>query len=172
MWADQDYVGRNSNLVLENGNKLDGSYGDHFLDLVNSTRPPGYNDRDSSVSQSAWDVVSSMRLSEKVSRFIYSYYMLGKRIRDIAIDEGSTSQAIDQRRLQAHRSVAGHLKRRDAWYNSRELIEYKSVSHYDMAYLFFREGYPRRSIAGLAKRHASTVIKIISSQKRNVGCGG
>jgi hypothetical protein len=166
LWSDQDYVGRNSNLVLENGNKSDFSYGDNFLDLVNSTRQPGYHERDSSGSQDAWSVIASMRLSERVVRFIYSYYMLGKRIRDIAIDEGATSQAIDQRRLQSLRSVKSHLDRRGLWVDRRDTFKYKSISNYDISYMFFREGYPKKSIARLTGLHVSTVIKIISNKKR------
>jgi hypothetical protein len=169
LWADQDYVGRNSNLVLENGNKSDFSYGDNFLDLVNSTRQPGHHERDSSESQSAWSVIASMRLSERVVRFIYSYYMLGKRIRDIAIDEAATSQAIDQRRLQSLRSVKSHLERRDLWVDRRDVFSYKSISNYDISRLFFREGYPKKSIARIAGLHVSTIIKIISNQNRTLG---
>ena len=171
LWCEQDYIGRNSKLLLENGGNNSERYffgADSFLDLVNSTQPPGYNERDSDESQKAWNDVSSMRLSGKVARFIYSYFMLGKRIRDIAIDEGATSQAIDQRRLQAERSVAGHIKRRSNWPVIRERLSYKSVSHYDISFLFFSEGYPRRSIAKLMGLHPSTVIKIISNQTRDL----
>jgi transposase-like protein len=110
-----------------------------------------------------------MRLSEKVLRFIYSYYMLGKRIRDIAIDERATSQAIDQRRLQANRSVAGHIERRESWCDKRRRLDCQSIAHYDIAYLFFREGYPRRSIAKVVGMHTSTIIKIIASQNSTLG---
>ena len=166
-WANQDVVGRNSNLLVENGS----GYGTHseFLDLVSMSNDQSENDRDSDVSQGAWSIICDMRLSEKVTRFIYSYYMLGKRIRDIAIDEGKTSQAIDQRHIQAKKTVRKCMVDAIRWKDRRDRLEYSDVMTYDVCKLYYDKGYPKRVIAKLINKHIMTVVKIISKQNEHLG---
>jgi hypothetical protein len=162
MWADQDTVGRNSNIQLENGNNT--GYGTtlDFLDLISA----GHDnvEMDSSGSQEAWDIISGMRLSEKVSRFIYSYYMLGKRIRDIAIEEKTTSQAVDQRHIQARKTVSIRLSARERWNNSRDNLNFKDIFEYDVCELYFGMCYPKKVVAKIMGRHIMAIAKIIDNK--------
>jgi hypothetical protein len=165
-WVNQDSIGGNSNVVLENGS--DGNslfnHGHDFLDIVDLVNDPPRNELDSTVSQDAWNRINEMRLSEKVSRFIYSYYMLGKRIRDIAIDEKASSQAIDKRHVQAKISIRNRLKRLELWKNHVDAMEFKSIRHYDMCVLFFTLFYPRMIISKVVGAHTSTVINETSNK--------
>jgi DNA-directed RNA polymerase specialized sigma54-like protein len=95
--------------------------------------------------------------------------MLGKRIRDIAIDEKTSSQTIDQRHIQAKKSIAKRLQQRELWLKIRGMLEYKSVRDYDVCYLFFGAGYPRKIIAKIMRLHVSTVIKIIRKKYNELG---
>ena len=168
MWVNQDTVGRNSNILLENRvrtgseERLD-DYVDycafHNSDIV---KP------DSTLSIDTWNDVCTMRLSDKIIRMIYSYYMLGKRIRDIAIDEKTSSQTIDQRHIQAKKSIAKHLEQRNNWDIIKGVLKFKSIRDYDVCYLFFCAGYPRKIIAKIMRLHVSTVIKIITSKNREL----
>jgi len=119
---------------------------------------------DSSASQNAWEKIRWMRLSDKVTRFIYSYYMLGKRIRDIAIEENASSQAIDKRHVQAKSSIKNRLKRVSKWEASRESMQFRSINHYDMAALFFGYFYPRRIVSRIVGAHISTVMAEVDSK--------
>jgi hypothetical protein len=179
MWVDQDTVGRNSNILLQNG-QTDNSKNPDFIDMVRSGSPvPGHGnisfrrstytmsdtaDRDSGVSQDAWGEIYNMRLSEKVSRFIYSYYVLGKRIRDIAIEENTTSQAIDQRHIQAKKTIAIRLDSRKLWNEYRERLNFKGILEYDVCDLYFGRRYPKKVIAKLMNRHISAIVKIIDNK--------
>ncbi len=169
LWASQDYVGKNSSMLLQNGSDVKGYY-DDFLDIVKHTKEP-YPEKDSDVSQLAWNVIVEMRLSTKVTRFIYSYYMLGKRIRDIAIDEGATSQAIDQRHLQAKRSIKNRIESEEWWLSVRDGLKYNSVRDYDICRLFYTGRYPRKIIAKIIGIHVSTVIKLINKKNRELKQG-
>lgn len=167
-WVNQDSVGRNSKMLLENRNRTGSEerlddYVD-YMDFMNKDviRP------DSTLSADSWNNVCSLRLSDKIIRMIYSYYMLGKRIRDIAIDEKTSSQAIDQRHNQAKISLAKRLKQRDHWLEIRGKLKYKSVRDYDICYLSFGAGYPRKTIAKLMRLHVSTVINIIKKKNREL----
>lgn len=161
MWTDQDTVGRSSRVLLENRHRQGSEQRlDDYVDYC------AVNNRDvvipdSTLSIEAWNDICSMRLSDKIVRLIYSYYMLGKRIRDIAIDEKTSSQTVDQRHIQARKSVAKRLKQREFWGSVRDKLAYKSVRDYDVCYLFFGAGYPRKIIAKIMRLHVSTVIKII-----------
>ena len=165
-WIDQDRVGRNSNLVLENGSKSS-SLGDEFLDLVNVTRN-NIDTRDSQVSNDAWELIKSIRLSEKVTRLIYSYYMLGRRVRDIAISEGISSQAVDQRHFQAKRTIAKRLKRKSKWVLQRHMLEYKGIQQYDMSVLFNDMCLPRKVVSNVLGVNVSSVVKYIAKQNRTL----
>jgi hypothetical protein len=161
LWVDQDSIGRSSRVLLENRHRTGSEQRlDDYIDYV------AYHNKDivtpdSTLSTNAWADVCSMRLSDKIVRMIYSYYMLGKRIRDIAIDEKTSSQTIDQRHIQAKKSIAKRLKQRKHWKEIRGVLNYKSVRDYDVCYLFFSAGYPRKIIAKIMRLHVSTVIKII-----------
>ena len=160
-WTGQDTIGRSSTILLENKNRVGSEIRlDDYVDYcafhnTNIVTP------DSTLSMEAWSDVCSMRLSDKVVRMVYSYYMLGKRLRDIAIDEKASSQAIDQRHIQAKKSIAKRLEQRSYWKKVRGTIQYKSVRDYDVCSLFFGAGYPRKIIAKIMGLHVSTVIKII-----------
>jgi len=161
MWADQDTVGRSSQILLENRHRTGSETRlDDYVDYC-AFHNPGVVWPDTTLSMEAWADICSMRLSDKIVRMVYSYYMLGKRIRDIAIEEQTSSQTIDQRHVQAKKSIAKRLKQRLHWKNVRDNLEYKSVRDYDVCNLFFGKGYPRRVIAKIMKLHVSTVIKII-----------
>lgn len=169
LWISQDVVGSNSNVLLENGGHGGTSLSDmggDFIDFISADSDVSIGDKDSETSQSAWGRVKEMRLTEKVTRFIYSYYMVGRRIRDIAINEGATSQAIDKRHQQAKASIKNRMDRAEAWVNMRDNIEYDSLRHYDMAAMFFGNFYPRRVISRVIGVHISTVIKYIGRQIR------
>jgi len=119
MWVDQDTVGRSSTILLENRlrtgseERLD-DYVDYCAAHNTDIIVP-----DTTLSIDSWNDVASMRLSDKIVRLIYSYYVLGKRIRDIAIDEDTSSQTIDQRHIQAKKSIAKYLEKRDRWLKIR-----------------------------------------------------
>jgi len=161
LWADQDTVGRSSTILLENRDRV-GSEArlDDYVDYC-AFHNKNIFTPDSTLSIDSWNDICSMRLSDKIVRMIYSYYMLGKRIRDIAIDEKASSQAIDQRHIQAKKSIAKKLEQRLFWQKVRGTIEYQSVRDYDVCSLFFGAGYPRKIIAKVMGLHVSTVIKII-----------
>ena len=160
LWVNQDNMGRSSRMLLENRYRDDSTRLDEFVDYVKYHNPDIINP-DSTTSTDAWLDVCSMRLSDKIVRMIYSYYMLGKRIRDIAIDEKTSSQTIDQRHIQAKKSIAKRLEQRNNWDIIKGMLEYKSVRDYDVCHLFFGMGYPRKIIAKIMRLHVSTVIKII-----------
>lgn len=161
LWADQDTVGRSSTILLENRDRVGSEERlDDYVDYC-AFHNKNIFTPDSTLSMEAWNDVCSMRLSDKIVRMIYSYYMLGKRIRDIAIDEKASSQAIDQRHIQAKKSIAKKLEQRLFWQKVRGTIEYQSVRDYDVCSLFFGAGYPRKIIAKVMGLHVSTVIKII-----------
>lgn len=169
MWSNQDTVGRNGSMLLQNHIRYDGSEGlDTFVDYCKYTHPDVLVP-DSTLSIEAWNDVCSMKLSDKIVRMIYSYYMLGKRIRDIAIDEGASSQAIDQRHIQAKKSIAKRLRQREHWLSVRDKLEYRSTRDYDVSYLFFSAGYPRKIIAKIMRLHVTTIIKIISNKIKEIG---
>jgi hypothetical protein len=169
LWADQDTVGRSSRVLLENRHRTGSEKRlDDYIDYV-SFHNQNVVIPDSTLSMEAWRDVCSMRLSDKIIRMIYSYYMLGKRIRDIAIDEKTSSQTIDQRHIQAKKSIAKRLQQRELWLKIRGMLEYKSIRDYDVCYLFFCAGYPRKIIAKIMRLHVSTVIKIIRKKYNELG---
>ena len=166
LWITQDEVGRNSNLLLENG--ACGSYGVtypnwEFLDMIDQTHD-GAPEKDMELKDESWKKIQGMRLSAKVTRFIFSFYVMGKRIRDIAIDEGTSSQTIDRRHHQARVSIRNRMNKESDWINGRDHLEFKSIRNYDMAALFYMHHYPRRIIAKLVGVHSTTVIKYMSNQ--------
>jgi hypothetical protein len=169
LWIDQDSIGRSSRVLLENRHRTGSEQRlDDYIDYI------AYHNKDvvtpdSTLSMEAWNDICSMRLSDKIIRMIYSYYMLGKRIRDIAIDEKTSSQTIDQRHIQAKKSIAKRLKQRTHWKEIRGKLEYKSVRDYDVCHLFFGAGYPRKIIAKIMRLHVSTVIKIILKKNSELG---
>jgi len=169
LWTDQDTVGRSSTILLENRERVGSEKRlDDYVDYCafhnrNVFKP------DSTLSIDAWNDICSMRLSDKIVRMIYSYYMLGKRIRDIAIDEKASSQAIDQRHIQAKKSIAKKLEQRLYWKEVRGTLQYQSVRDYDVCSLFFGAGYPRKIIAKVMGLHVSTVIKIIFKKSNELG---
>jgi len=161
LWADQDTVGRSSTQLLENRDRKGSEQRlDDYVDYC-AFHNKDVVTPDSALSIESWDDICSMRLSDKVVRMVYSYYMLGKRIRDIAIDECTSSQAIDQRHIQAKKSIAKKIKQRDHWKKIRGSLEYRSIRDYDVCRLFFEAGYPKKIIAKVMGLHVSTVIKII-----------
>ena len=160
---DQDRVGRSSRLVLENGSHSS-SLGGDFLDLVKSTRDLDINERDSTWSQESFRKIVGLRLSEKATRFIYSYYMLGRRIRDIAIVEGATSQTIDQRHYHAKKTIAARLDEQAEWVSDRDKLPYSNIRQYDMAALFYGHSFPRKVVAKMVGVNVSTAVKYISKQ--------
>lgn len=164
LWVNQDTKGRSSTMHLENRTRY--GFEDRLDDYVDYAAflNPDVMLPDSDTSREAWMEIRSMRLSDKVIRFIYSYYMLGNRIRDIAIDEKTSSQAIDQRHIQAKISVAQRIEQREFWKYIKSSIKYISVRDYDICYLFFGAGYPKRVIAKIVGLHVSTIIKIISNK--------
>lgn len=164
LWVNQDTVSGSNTMLLENRLRTSSESGlDDYVDYC-AIHNQDVMMPDSDISMEAWNDICSMRLSDKIIRLIYSYYMLGKRIRDIAIDEKASSQAIDQRHIQAKKAIAKRLKQRAYWKRVRGLVEYKSVRDYDVSYLFFGAGYPRKIIAKIMGLHVSTVIKIISNK--------
>jgi hypothetical protein len=168
MWTDQDNVGRRGNLLLENRIRTAHESGlDDFVDYCAFCNQDQL-EPDKDVSYSAWSDIRSMNLSDKMVRFIYSYYMLGKRVRDIAIDEGVSSQAIDQRHIQAKKSVARRLNWRGNWIKVRDTLHYKSIRDYDVCYLFFSAGYTKKAAAKIMGLHVTTVIKIISNKNKEL----
>lgn len=169
-WVNQDTVGANSNVLLENAGSGKALYemGGDFLDFATMTNSPSKGNMDSTTSQEAWEKVRWMRLSDKVTRFIYSYYMLGKRIRDIAIEENASSQAIDKRHVQAKTSIRNRLKRAESWKASRESMKFRSINHYDMSALFFGLFYPRRIVSRIVGAHISTVMAEVDSKINNL----
>jgi hypothetical protein len=169
LWVDQDTIGRSSRVLLENRHRTGSEQRlDDYIDYV-AYHNPDVVTPDSTLSMKAWKDVCTMRLSDKIIRMIYSYYMLGKRIRDIAIDEKTSSQTIDQRHIQAKKSIAKRLKQRAHWKKIRGKLEYKSVRDYDVCYLFYGAGYPRKIIAKIMRLHVSTVIKIILKKNNELG---
>jgi hypothetical protein len=169
LWVDQDTIGRSSRVLLENRHRTGSEQRlDDYIDYV-AYHNPDVITPDSTLSMEAWKDVCAMRLSDKIIRMIYSYYMLGKRIRDIAIDEKTSSQTIDQRHIQAKKSIAKRLKQRAHWNKIRGKLTYKSVRDYDVCYLFYGAGYPRKIIAKIMRLHVSTVIKIILKKNNELG---
>jgi len=172
MWADQDYVGRTSNIQLENGNPDKSTLSDRghvdFLDSMNiyMGRTLPYPDSDKSVS--SWKHIERLRLSDKMTRFIYSYYVEGRRIRDIAINEGITSQAVDVRRNQAKISIRNKLEHEDVWRAFSDKIDFSSIEQYDSMILFFKYHLPRRVISNILGINSSRKMKDISIDVNNL----
>ena len=168
LWVNQDTIGRSSTILLENRFRTESEERlDDYVDYClyhnkNIVKP------DSTLSIDTWNDVCTMRLSDKIIRMIYSYYMLGKRIRDIAIDEKTSSQTIDQRHIQAKKSIAKHLEQRENWDIIKGMLDFKSIRDYDVCYLFFRAGYPRKIIAKIMRLHVSTIIKIITIKNKEL----
>jgi hypothetical protein len=169
LWVDQDTIGRSSRVLLENRYRTGSEQRlDDYIDYV-AYHNPDVVTPNRALSMEAWEDVCTMRLSDKIIRMIYSYYILGKRIRDIAIDEKTSSQTIDQRHIQAKKSIAKRLKQRAHWKKIRGKLKYKSVRDYDVCYLFYGAGYPRKIIAKIMRLHVSTVIKIILKKNSELG---
>jgi len=165
LWVNQDTIGRSSRILLENRHRTGSEQRlDDYVDYCAFHNEPPVTP-DTSLSVDTWKDICTMRLSDKIVRLLYSYYMLGKRIRDIAIDEKTSSQTIDQRHIQAKKSIAKRLEQRNNWDIIKGMLDYKSVRDYDVCHLFFGLGYPRKIIAKLMGMHVSTVIKII--RKKN-----
>jgi hypothetical protein len=165
LWVSQDSVGRSSIVVLENGTR-DGmtlfDRGQDMADFMGS----GSTFIELDPSHDAWVKIKNMRLSEKILRFIHSYYVMGKRIRDIAIEEKSTSQAIDRRHHHAKMCIKDRTKKMDRWPAVMKVMEFSSIKEYDMAILFYHYCYPRRIVAKTLNLNASTVLKYISNNNR------
>jgi len=172
-WVSQDYVGASSNVVMQNGLGVgtpgifgqagDGQYND-WIDMMATLEGSSIVEGDIESDWDKWDEVQGMRLSEKITRFIFSYYVMGRRIRDIAIMEGSSSQAIDQRHIQAKKVIARKLKLAAGWIGMRDKVVYKSILDYDVSRLYFEKKYPRKAIASILRIHLSNVGKRIARQ--------
>lgn len=166
-WSDQDFIGKSSTVLLENGDKNGMTIFDKGGDFSDFT-----NDHGTFIpmnpSREAWLKIKNMRLSERVVRFIHSYYVLGKRIRDIAIEENATSQAIDRRHHHAKLCIKDRLERMDKWPEILENLTYNSVAQYDAAILFYKYSYPRRIIARSIGMTTSTVLKYISKKNKEL----
>lgn len=166
MWADQDFVGSNSNLILENGRpgSTIHSMGGDYLDTVAFNRGYPGVDNDMGTDWESWETIRRLRLSEKMTRMIYSYYVEGRRLRDIAIDEGVTSQAIDVRHNQAKMSVAKRLELESVWDKYAINLKYDSIEKYDCMVLFFKYHLPRRLIAKVVGINSSSKITALSNE--------
>jgi len=161
-WISQDNVGKSSVVVLENGTRDGMTLFDRGADMAD-WMGAGSTHIELNPSHDAWLKIKNMRLSERILRFIHSYYVLGKRIRDIAIEEKTTSQAIDRRHHHAKMCIKDRMKKMDRWPAILEAMEFESINEYDMAILFYHFCYPRRIIAIALGTNSSTVLKYISN---------
>ena len=169
-WVNQDFVGRNSNIVLEMGRESRPSLSDigrEYLDLANLVQDHFVtpNDNDGDLAEASWEKVKNMRLTEKITRFIFSHYVLGKKIRDIAIEEDASSQTVDGRHKQAKVSIASRLKMEQIWDEVVSHKEFKDIRSFDISFLFYKFHYPGRVIASVLKIHPSTVFKILFGKR-------
>jgi hypothetical protein len=166
-WVSQDSVGRSSIVILENGTRDGMTLFDRGADMAD-WMGSGSTHIELTPSHDAWLKIKNMRLSEKIIRFIHSYYVMGKRIRDIAIEEKSTSQAIDRRHHHAKMCIKDRTKKMDRWPSILDVMRFASIQEYDMAILFYNYCYPRRIIARALSLNTSSVLKYISNNNKEL----
>jgi len=63
----------------------------------------------------AWEELRSLRLTRNMETVAWLYYMEGMRVRDIAIQLGISSKAVDKRRKILREHVGSRMARRMAW---------------------------------------------------------
>jgi len=163
-WANQDHIGGNSKILLANSDiSTISSTPDDFVDLCRFHRK-NFVEKDSNTSMEAWHKIMDMKLSHKVSRFIYSYYYHGRRIRDIAIEEGVSSQAIDRRHHQAKKTVRRNLDAEENWKtlcNELKLGKKRPIKEYDIVYMVIRKLFSKKQTAKLLRVHVDTVDSVL-----------
>lgn len=173
LWIDQDHKGPNSNLVLENGSEgkgLHDTMGGDYLDTIALNRRDDVIEYDPHSGFEAWEEVKRLRLSEKMTRVIYSYYVEGRRLRDIAINEGITSQAVDVRHNQARKSIAWRLGIERSWDKYLNSIEkdvpgpFGSIRDYESLAIFFRYHLPRKIVAKILGMTSGREVVNISTR--------